>query len=400
MPGPDAPLARAELEGRSPFWAVTKHEDIRLISRQNDLFHSADRSTIFTTKTGEAHIREVTGGRANRLRHMIHMDAPEHLANRAITQPAFMPGSLRQLEAGLRDLAQGQVARMAACEGACDFAADIAQIYPMSVIMQMLGVPAADAPLMQRLTSAILATNDAHFNPELNQVSPEEKFGAILKAVDANIDEFAAYFARLVAQRRAEPQNDLLSTVANATIDGAPMNAEETMSYIILLVLAGHDTTATSLSTGMQKLCESPELLARMRGADTKLIDGFVDESIRWASPARHFMRSATADTTVRGQHIAAGDWLMLCYPSGNRDEEVFEDPYSFRVDRSPNPHLAFGYGVHKCLGIHLAKLEMRIFWETLLPRLEAAELAGTPEKTYSILVNSLRSMPIRYRLN
>ncbi|HET9160245.1 MAG TPA: cytochrome P450, partial [Caulobacteraceae bacterium] len=146
------------------------------------------------------------------------------------------------------------------------------------------------------------------------------------------------------------------------------------------------------------QLALQPDQFERVKG-DPKLIPGLVDESIRWVTPVKHFMRSATADTELGGRQLKKGDWMMLCYASGNRDENVFEDPYKFRIDRTPNKHVAFGYGAHVCLGQHLAKLEMRIFWEELLPRLKSVRLAGEPKQTEAFFVNGPKSLPIEFEL-
>ena len=186
--------------------------------------------------------------------------------------------------------------------------------------------------------------------------------------------------------------------IANGKINGETINDFEAMGYYVIVATAGHDTTSSSTAGAMWALAERPDELAKLR-ADPSLIGGLVDESIRWTTPVRHFMRMAAADTTLRGQAIAKGEWLMLCYPSGNRDEEVFESPFDFRVDRGPNKQLAFGYGAHVCLGQHLAKLEMRILWEELLPRLKSVELAGQPKLSEANFVNGPKALPIRYVL-
>jgi hypothetical protein len=171
------------------------------------------------------------------------------------------------------------------------------------------------------------------------------------------------------------------------------------MSYYLIIATAGHDTTSSSTAGAMWAMAERPAELAKVL-ADPALIPSLVDESIRWTTQVRHFMRSAAQDTSVRGQAIAKGEWLMLCYPSGNRDEEVFEEPYEFHVDRSPNKHLAFGYGAHLCLGQHLAKMEMRILWEELLPRLKSVGLAGQPKLSEASFVNGPKALPIQYVLS
>jgi cytochrome P450 len=166
----------------------------------------------------------------------------------------------------------------------------------------------------------------------------------------------------------------------------------------VIVATAGHDTTSSSTAGALWALAENPAELARIQ-ADPSLIPGLVDVAVRWTTPVKHFMRSATEDTVLGGQKIAKGDWLMLCYASGNRDEDVFEDPYVFRADRSPNKHVAFGFGAHLCLGQHLAKMEMRILFEELIPRLKSVSLAGEPRMTQATFVNGLKSLPINFEL-
>ena len=186
--------------------------------------------------------------------------------------------------------------------------------------------------------------------------------------------------------------------IANGQIDGAPINDFEAMGYYIIVATAGHDTTSSSTAGAVWGMCQYPAAFETVK-ADLSLIPGLVDESIRWITPVKHFMRSATADAEVRGQRIAQGDWLMLCYPSGNRDEEVFDEPDVFRPERSPNRHLSFGYGAHLCLGQHLARMEMRILFEELMPRLKSIEFAGTPQRSEGAFVGGPKRLPVRYQM-
>jgi hypothetical protein len=208
--------------------------------------------------------------------------------------------------------------------------------------------------------------------------------------------DFFNYFNALTGSRRASPLDDVASVIANAKVDGAQISAFDAVSYYVIISTAGHDTTSSSTAGALWALAERPSELAKVR-QNLDLIPSLVDESIRWTTPVRHFMRSAAADTTVGGRPVAKDDWFMLCYPSGNRDEEVFDNPMEFRVDRSPNRHLAFGYGAHLCLGQHLAKMEMRILWEELLPRLKSVELAGDAQLSEANFVNGPKKLPIRY---
>jgi hypothetical protein len=390
------PLGRAELEGNFPFWVVTKHADILEISRQNDQFRSGDRATTFTTPEGDARVRQMTGGSPHLVRTLVQMDAPDHPQHRLLTQSWFLPQNIRPLEDRIRQIAREHVDRMAELGGECDFARDIALTYPLRVIMEVLGVPPEDEPRMLRLTQELFGAAD----PELNRsgAAAAENHDAMAE-LQAIIADFFMYFKKITDDRKAAPKSDLASVIANGQIAGAPISDFEAMSYYVIVATAGHDTTSSSTAGAIWGLCENPDQFAKLK-ADPALIPGLVDESIRWVTPVKHFMRSATADYELRGRTIRAGDWLWLAYPSGNRDEEVFDDPDAFRIDRNPNRHLAFGYGAHLCLGQHLAKMEMRILWEELMPRLESLELAGEPKLAVASFVGGPKRLPIRYKLS
>jgi cytochrome P450 len=186
--------------------------------------------------------------------------------------------------------------------------------------------------------------------------------------------------------------------IANSTIDGKPITELEAMSYYVIVATAGHDTTSSTTAGAMWALCENPDQLKALQ-ADPSKIPAMIDEAIRFTTPVKTFMRSATEDTELRGRQIKKGDWLMLCYASGNRDEEVFDDAQAFHADRSPNKQLAFGYGAHLCLGQHLAKMEMRILFEELLPRLKSVKLNGTPKQSMAVFVNGPKTVPIKFEM-
>ena len=390
------PLGRAELEGFSPFWIVTKHADILEISRQNALFHSGDLATTFTSLEGDATVRAMTGGSPHLLRTLVQMDAPDHPKYRVLTQSWFLPQNIRRLEERIREIARGAVDHMAELGGECDFVSDVALHYPLRVIMEILGVPEADMPRMLRLTQELFGAAD----PELNRSQKDDGVGGAgnLGDLQATIADFFMYFKAITDERKANPGDDLASAIANGQIDGAPLNDFETMSYYVIVATAGHDTTSSSTAGAAWGMCQFPDAFAAVK-ADPALIPGLVDEAIRWITPVKHFMRSATEDTSLRDRHIAKGDWLMLCYPSGNRDEEVFDEPDVFRPERKPNKQLAFGYGAHLCLGQHLARMEMRILWEELMPRLKSLEFAGQPTRAEAAFVGGPKRLPIRYRM-
>jgi len=387
------PLAVAQPEGFDPFWVVTRHADILEISRQNDLFHSGDRPTTIVGKEGEARVRQMTGGSPHLVRSLVQMDAPDHPKYRALTQAWFMPPSIRKLEDRIREIARASVQRMAETGGSCDFVKEVALHYPLHVVMEILGVPEADEPRMLMLTQELFGATD----PELGRKAPTDmdEGMAMMQGV---IADFYHYFTAISADRRATPTGDLATVIANSQIDGQPISEFEAMSYYMIVATAGHDTTSSTTATAMWALAENPDQLAWLK-ADLTRVPGLIDEAIRWATPVKTFMRSATADAEVGGQAIPKGDWLMLCYASGNRDEGVFENADAFRADRTPNKQLAFGYGAHLCLGQHLAKMEMRILFEELLPRLKSVKLAGEPKMSQAVFVNGLKSLPIEFEM-
>jgi cytochrome P450 len=390
------PLGIAEPEGYDPFWTVTKHADILEVSKQNDLFHNGDRQATLTNRESDRRVREMTGGSPHLIKSLVQMDAPEHPKYRMLAQPWFLQGNLKKLEDRIRTIARGAVDKMAAKGGRCDFVKDVALLYPLHVIMEILGVPEEDEPRMLRLTQELFAPQD----PDTARAQPADLDPAeYAKALTAVVDDFAAYFTRISEDRRANPRDDFATVIATAKINGEPLPRLEQMGYYMIIATAGHDTTSSSTAGAIWELCDHPDQFAKLK-ADPSLISSMVEESIRWMTPVKHFMRSATRDTELRGRRIAKGDWLMLCYASGNRDEEVFDDPFTFQVDRKPNKQVAFGYGGHVCLGQHLARMEMRILFEELLPRLKSISRDGEATMTQAFFVNGPKKLPVRYEMN
>ena len=327
-------------------------------------------------------------------RTIVQMDGAEHRAFRKLTQNYFMPQNLKKLEGRFRELARRSIDDMAALGGECDFARDVALKFPLRVIMEILGVPDEDEDLMLKLTQEMFGGEDQDLNRSRTVTAGKAASDGIREAVM----EFVAYFEVMIKDRKANPRDDLASVIANGTIDGKPIGFAETVGYYIITATAGHDTTSNSTAMGLWALAERSELLQELR-ADPSLVGGHVDESVRWASSVRHFMRGATNDTQLGGMAIAKGDWVMLSYLSGNRDESVFDNPFAFDF-RRPNKHIAFGYGPHVCLGQNLGRMEMRIFWEELLPRLSSVEFAGEPSLTSATFVGGPKLMPIRYTMS
>lgn len=387
------PVAPIEVEGFDPFWAITKHADLMEIGRKPALFHNGDRQTTLIDRASDARIREITGGSPHIIRSLVQMDPPDHATYRDITVEWFMPKSVNRLEARIREIARGAVQRMRDLGGHCDFVRDVALGYPLHVIMEILGVPESDERRMLQLTQELFGVQDTELKREDQAGDPLQQ----AEQLSAVVRDFNEYFSRISAERREHPRDDLATVIANATIDGVPINDFEALCYYMLVATAGHDTTSSSTSGAIWAMCDDPNEFAKVKN-DHTLIPSLVNEAVRWVTPVKHFMRSATMDTEVRGQPVAAGEWMMLCYLSGNRDEEVFDDPFSFRADRQPNKHIAFGHGAHVCLGQHMARLEMRIFFEELIPHLEFIELDGEPKRSEATFVNGPKSLPVKYR--
>ena len=392
-----APLAKAQPDGFDPFWVVSRHADVMTIERQNDIFHNGDRSTFVSPKEAEVMVRNLTG-EPNLIRSLVSVDGQEHRDLRAIVFPHVTPKALRAWEEAIRGIAKDFVARMLAHKGECDFASDVAFLYPLRVIMTVLGVPQEDEPFMLRLTQQLFSSAD----PELSRSGKAIGEGTAQEGLQALMQvaqDLEAYFSVVTKKFREHPTDHVNSLIANARINGEYLNYRQMMGYYIIAATAGHDTTSNTTAAAMWALAERPDVFAQLK-KDPTLINAFVEESIRWAVPVKHFMRTATQDTEVAGQKIRKDDWLMLAYQSATRDEAVFDKPFEFRLDRTGAQQIAFGYGAHVCLGQHLARMEMRILWEELLPKLKSVELTGKPENTISNFVCGPKHVPIRFTLN
>ena len=389
------PLDKAELEEFEPFWVVSRHADIKDIERQPDIFHNGDKSTFITNIEGNERVKMLTGGEPNLIRSLVSVDGDEHKALRGIVFPHVTPRAIKPLEDAIRGIAREFVDHMLSFDGEVDFAQDVAFLYPLRVIMTVLGVPQEDEPFMLKLTQELFNNADPELNRARAELTPEE----MLKSLWETTMELESYFASVTTKFRENPTTQINSLIANAKIDGEYLNHRQMMGYYIIAATAGHDTTSNTTAGAMWALAERPHLLKQMQD-NPERINAFVEESIRWEVPVKHFMRSAVADCEVGGQQIKAGDWLMLSYQSGNRDESVWADPFEFRMDREQNPQIAFGYGVHVCLGQHLARMEMRILWEELFKRLKSVEMNGKGERTISNFVCGPKHVPIRFTVN
>jgi cytochrome P450 len=379
------PVAWVDNPPYRPFWAITKHADIMAIERDNTLWINAPRPLLATAEADDMAQEMLAAGGG--LRTLIHMDDPQHRAVRAIGADWFRPKAMRDLKIRVDELAKIYVDKMRDTGGECDFVQEVAVKYPLYVILSLLGLPESDFPRMLKLTQELFGGDEEEY-----------KRGTTLEDQNAVLLDFFNYFTALTASRREHPTEDLASAVANARIDGQPLSDLETMSYYVIIATAGHDTTSATIAGGLRALVENPDQLQRLR-ENPALMGTATEEMIRWVTPVKEFMRTATADTTVRGVQIAKGESVYLAYVSGNRDDEVFDDPFRFDVSRDPNKHVAFGYGVHFCLGAALARMEINSFFSELIPRLESIELAGEPELAATTFVGGLKHLPIRYSL-
>ena len=375
-----APVSWVDVDGYRPFWAITKHADIMAIERDNAVFTNSPRP-VLTTAEGDA--QQAAMGVST----LIHMDDPQHRKIRSIGADWFRPKAMRALKVRVDQLARDFVDQMFRRGGECDFVQEVAVNFPLYVIMSLLGIPESDFARMLTYTQELFGSDDT----ELQRGATMEERGLAL------FDMFT-YFNEITAARRAQPTEDLASAIANARIDGEPLSDIDTVSYYLIVATAGHDTTSATISGGLHALIEHPDQLHRLQ-REPALLPLAVEEMIRWVTPVKEFMRTAQQDTVIRGVPITAGESVLLSYPSGNRDEDVFTDPFTFDVGRDPNKHVAFGYGVHFCLGAALARMEIASFYAELLPRLRSVELAGRAEHVATIFVGGLKHLPIRYEL-
>jgi len=379
------PVHWAQPEGHRPFWTLSKHADIVEVARQNRLFLSGGAGNLLSA--AETRAIGAIPGFFSYERSILMMDEPEHRTYRHLTQSWFTPGNMARLKADITRLAHAAVDGMAEFGGACDFVNDVAAAFPLRVIMRIFGLPPEDDPYVRDLTRRIFAASDADYGAG-SETGPGTR-------LTRNMTD---YFASITSERRRRPGDDLASLIANARIDGAPIGDIEAAAHYLLILTAGHYTTTAALTGGLLALLRNPAEMQKLRGHDA-LLPGAVREMIRFVTPITHMFRVAGEQYELRGRHMRPGDPVMLCFPSANRDEDVFADPSAFRIDRPGAPHVAFGYGAHVCLGQHLTTLEMQIFFAVLLGRVKQMELAAEPAYTRSTFVSGLKRLPIRFQM-
>jgi cholest-4-en-3-one 26-monooxygenase len=379
----EAPVYWYDRDVKVPFWAITKHADIVSISRQPARNLNAPRLAVFPEFAPPEEDERIA-------RHLLVMDAPDHGPYRRLAAPHLTPRAIRRLQPGIERIARDILDDLAAdgAESETDFVLSVSAKLPLAVLAEMLGVPRDDWHLMFQWTNAIVGAQD----PEYQQAGDPRGTAGSAR------EELFRYFWEMAEERRGSPTDDIVSLLANARIDGEPLPPFELLSYYFLLVVAGNETTRNAISGGLLAFIENPAEFERLK-RNPALVESAVEEIVRWTTPVIQFCRTPNEDFELRGQKIRAGESMCLFYPSANRDEEVFDQPFAFRIDRQPNRHLAFGIGEHFCLGANLARLELRTIFRLLAERLEHVELTGPVQRLRSSFLGGVKHMPIRYRL-
>ena len=356
------------------YWAVLRHADV---------VHVARHPTVFSASLGGVVLEDLTEEQLAMMRDMVlAMDPPRHVEYRRNLSPHFKASVMSGLEARIREICRAILAE-AVEQRDVDFVHDVCARVPSQVVGELMGIPEEDWPRI-------------HAWAEQNSGGQDPDIGYTDEALSSSI-QMAMYAIELAGKRRAEPADDLITLILAAEVDGQPMTEIGFGSFFVQLVTAGNDTTRTMLSSGLLALLQHPEQLESLRD-DPGRIPAAVEEILRWANPLHYFRRTATEDTVVGEQPIAKGNKVAMIYTSANRDESVFADPHRFDISRDPNPHLSFGIAEHFCLGVHLARLEGRVFFEELLAACPTIELTGEPRRQRSNLNNALKSLPVSLR--
>ena len=367
-----------------PFWAITRHADIVTIGKQPEKFLNGPRLVL-------SHEPEIPNMFPPTL---IQLDPPKHGVYRQLISKRFTPRYLKSIHGDIERIGKDIVEQLLRKSGPgqwgeCDFVREVSAPLPIAVIAWLLGVPESDWNLLFDWTNRTIGAGD----PEYQQPGKTPQESAM-----AAMTELFGYFAKLVEEKRKNPSDDLISLFAHLEVNGERIPEIDVLTFCLIIVIAGNETTRNGTTGGMLAFIEHPDQMRKLV-RNPRLIDSAVEEVVRWTSPIIHFGRTATADYELRGKQIKAGQALGLFYPSANRDEEIFPDGDVFRVDRDPNHHLGFGVGEHFCLGSHVARLELAIAYKYLLPRIEEIEVSGNIERLSSALVGGVKRLPIRYKL-
>ena len=377
--------------GHTPFWAVTKHADIMEISAQPDIFsNEAGGIVVLNDEQIKSYLE--TGGSGTQLgemRTIITMDPPEHRTYRKVASGYFTPKGVTNLDDIVRESAKAVFDDLDA-EGTCDFIEAVAQQHPLRVLATILGINPEQEERLLVITQQLFGAED----PDVRR-SGEDRDAARRELGM----EFYMLFDEIIKDRQSCPRDDLATMLANAEVTpGCPLEGMEMLGYYLIVFTAGHDTTRNALSGALAAFIDHPDQFERVR-QDPSLVKTAVDEIVRWTSPVNYMKRQATSDYELRGKTVKAGEDLVLFYCSANRDEDVFEDPFTFDVGRSPNRHLGFGWAEHYCLGAHLAKASMTALVEEMIKRVDWIKTADERTYTASNFVVGLKTLPVHYKL-
>ncbi len=377
----EAPVLRIDEEGHAPFWALTRHQDVFAVSRDNEHFLNTRNSVL--GPDAQLEFLTTIGIEPNTL---IHMDGDEHRSHRELANDWFRPRAVSKRQPRVDAIADEFVEKFRQLDGTCDIAQDIAVPFTLHVIMDIFGVPPEDEPIMLKLTQGIFGAADPEYLGDLSDP---------MALLTDTINQFEEYFSELSARRRAHPTDDLASVLANGEVNGCPMDRNASLWYYTIVATAGHDTTSYALAGGLEALLRHPDQVVQLQG-DPTLINIAVDEMIRWTSPVRQFLRYLTQPATLSGIEIPAGDRVLLSYPSANRDERVFTDAMEFDASRpNANRMIAFGGGEHFCLGSTFARRELRTFLPRLLAAVDTIEIDGDPQWAEANFVGGVKHLPV-----
>ncbi len=380
----EAPVAWIDEESpNSGFWAVTKYEDVGQISR--------DYETFTTTKG--IRLEEMAPDELEARRTMMEFDPPEHTRLRRLVSRGFTPRVVATYEEAFRSLARQVLDRVLPL-GEFDFVTEIARELPIRLLCRLLGVPEQDANLLVTWGDQMISHTDPEYTRYVVDQVDTDDYRLLPFRSPAALEVFE-FAEQMALERRRNPRDDIITTLLNAEPDGVPLSDLEFKNFFSLLMVAGNETTRHTLSHGLLFLMEHPDQMEELRG-DPKLMPSATEEILRYSSVTMHFRRTATQDTELRGVPISKGDKVVMYYISANFDEDHYEDPFRFDIHRDPGDHLAFGTGRHLCLGASLARLEVRVTLEELLPRLADVEVAGPVERLRSNFIRGIKHLPLR----
>ncbi|HKE77143.1 MAG TPA: cytochrome P450 [Acidimicrobiales bacterium] len=376
----NAPVYHHDEPDGAGFWVITRYDDIVTANRDAASLSSSQELGGVVTLEGPTAPFPGTEMAGNM---MLFMDPPDHTRYRKLVNRGFTPRMIGALEPHVRELTVG-IVEAALAKRECDFVVDVAAELPLEVIAELLGVPREDRHKLFDWSNRMVGSEDPEY-----QVSEEH-------VTEAQIEMFM-YAQALAEKRRAEPQDDIVTTLLTSEIDGDSLSEMDFNLFFMLLSVAGNETTRNAIAHGMNAFLENPDQWALLVSDPDRHMATAVEEVLRWASPVLFFRRNARKDVTLSGQTIRAGEKISLWYISGNRDEAIFDDPFRFDITRDPNPHIAFGGGgPHFCLGAQLARLEIRLLFEELARRVPRLEQLGEPDRLRSNFIGGIKHLPVR----